>query len=186
MRPLLLPDLPGEPGFLVGSTATLGLNVPVYDTAARSHKFKNAAKCGERHLRTLSDPLILARKVKPSLRPRGPMRARTREKGPCGPEQSFFVGGHVDFCNVVGAVAAFRKEEILPMSSNVTPLQTPLPQTIEKHGQDGFRYKAEFPLYGLELRGYGELNCVCSGRWGPVTFFHSRSDVFNAGRCISY
>lgn len=51
------------------------------------------------------------------------------------------------------------------MSSDVTHLQIPLPQTIEKHCQDGqglesSRYKVELLLYGPELRGYEELNRV--------------------------
>lgn len=51
------------------------------------------------------------------------------------------------------------------MSSDGTPLQTPLPQTAEKHCQDGqglesSRYKAEFPLYGSKLQGCGVLNVM--------------------------
>lgn len=64
-----------------------------------------------------------------------------REREPCGPEQSFLGGGRASLCNtyiiVTGTVAAFCNEEGLPMSSNVTHLQTPLPQIIEKHCQDG-------------------------------------------------
>jgi hypothetical protein len=49
------------------------------------------------------------------------------------------------------------------MSSNVTLLQTPLPQTIENlcqrgQGLESSQYKTEFSLSGLELRGSGELN----------------------------
>lgn len=50
-----------------GSTDALGLSVPVYNRAARSHTFKNAAKCGDRRLCRPRDPLILAKKVKRSL-----------------------------------------------------------------------------------------------------------------------
>lgn len=122
-----------------------------------------------------------------SMRPGGPpVRARTRERGPRGPEQSF-LGGHggrdrvsAAFCKEeVLPMSSNCKEEVLPMSSNITPLQTLLPpQTIEKHRQDGqglesSRYQVEFPFYGSKLQGCRELNvmpgAVGTGRSPPLS-----------------
>lgn len=62
------------------------------------------------------------------------------------------------------------------MSSNVTPLQTPLPQTIENlcqggQGLESSQNKVEFSLSGLELRGSEELNDMLR-LMGPVALFN--------------